>query len=67
MSVQNECEEIAEEHAEWFVSIIMPMIKSTAKTFYVHGHKHSMAEGIKFEQDRILAIQKISEKMGRKE
>lgn len=42
--------EIAAEHAEWFVDIITPMIRSTAQTFFEHGHKH----GREYEQKLVL-------------
>jgi hypothetical protein len=37
-----EVEIIAEEHAEWFVEIISPILKSVAKTFFIHGYKHGI-------------------------
>ena len=43
-------EQIAAEHAEWFVSIITPMIRSTAQTFFEHGYKH----GREFEQKEVM-------------
>jgi hypothetical protein len=39
-----EVEIIAEEHAEWFVEIISPILESVAKTFFMHGYKHGMEE-----------------------
>jgi hypothetical protein len=35
-----EIETIAEEHAEWFVEMLAPIIKEVAKTFFLHGYKH---------------------------
>jgi len=44
----NRSEQLAEEHAEWFVNIILqmfrPVIKETAKTFFIHGYKHAKEE-----------------------
>jgi len=41
-------EKIAEEHADWFVEVVVPMfkpiIKETAKTFFIHGYKHGVEE-----------------------
>jgi len=41
-------EKIAEEHADWFVEVVVPMfkpiIKETAKTFFIHGYKHGVDE-----------------------
>ena len=41
-------EKIAEEHANWFVEVVVPMfkpiIKGTAKTFFIHGYKHGVEE-----------------------
>lgn len=43
-----EIEKIAEEHADWFVEVVLPMfkpiIKQTAKTFFMHGYKHGKEE-----------------------
>ena len=43
-----EIEKIAEEHAEWFVEVVVPMfkpiIRETAKTFFLHGYKHRVNE-----------------------
>jgi len=41
-------EKIAEEHAAWFVEVVIPMfkpiVKETAKTFFLHGYKHRIDE-----------------------
>ena len=43
-------EQVAEEHAEWFVGIITPMLKSVAITFFIHGNKHGVVD----EQQAVL-------------
>lgn len=53
MMKEKSVEQIAEEHAEWFVSIIAPMIKSTAQTFFEHGYKHGKEEGLT-DEERIM-------------
>lgn len=39
---------IAREHAEWWVEVVIPMmipvIKVTAETMFIHGYKHRMEE-----------------------
>ena len=58
----------ARQHAAWFVSIIGPMIESTAETFFIHGHKHGVEAGIKMEQARMLdKIKEIPKQMQKPE
>ena len=39
-----EIERMAEEHADWFVEMINPMLKEVAKTFFIHGYEHRRKE-----------------------
>jgi hypothetical protein len=60
-------EQVAEEHAEWFVGIITPMIKATAKTFFEHGFKHGRQSGLTDEEkvmvgEMLLRLRKLKEK-----
>jgi hypothetical protein len=44
MKKEKTVEQIANEHARWFVSIVGPIIESTAATFFEHGHKHGVED-----------------------
>jgi hypothetical protein len=64
-------EQIAKEHARWFVGIVSPMIESTAQTFFEHGYKHGKEAGLTDEEkvmvgEILLRLRKLKEKEAKK-
>jgi len=50
MSKETDVRELAEEHVEWLISFITPIIRKVGIEEFVHGYKHGKS-GLKKEQN----------------